>query len=170
MTPMFVIAAHTGARRSEILRSRIEDIDLESKVISIREKKRVHGKASTRTVPLSPLAHTVLGCWLAAHPGGQASICSDLQIRRKNGTREQHKPLTRDQSHHHFQQTLAGSKWQVLRGWHIFRHSFISNCASLGVDQRMIDAWVGHQTDEMRRRYRHLFPNRQKLELEKVFG
>lgn len=168
--PMFVFAAHTGARRSELLRSRIEDIDLEARVVTIREKKRVHGKASVRTVPLSPLTHIVLTDWLATHPGGQATFCSDLHVRRSRKIRDQYQPLTRDESHDHFQRTLAESKWQVLRGWHIFRHSFISNCASLGVDQRMIDAWVGHQTDEMRRRYRHLFPNRQKLELEKVFG
>jgi integrase len=168
--PMFVFAAHTGARRSELLRSRIEDVDLDARVVTIREKKRVHGKASVRTVPLSPLTHTVLTDWLAKHPGGQATFCSDLQVRRSRKIRDQYQPLTRDEAHDHFQRTLAGSKWQVLRGWHIFRHSFISNCASLGVDQRMIDAWVGHQTDEMRRRYRHVFPNRQQFELEKVFG
>ena len=54
--PMFVFAAHTGARRSEILRSRLEDVDLDSKVVTIREKKRVHGKSSVRRVPLSGFA------------------------------------------------------------------------------------------------------------------
>jgi integrase len=167
--PMFVFAAHTGARRSEMLRSRIEDIDLAARVVTLREKKRVHGKATVRTVPLSPLMHAVLTDWFAKHPGGEATFCSDLHVRcRKN--RDQYRPLTRDESHDHFRRTLAGSKWQVLRGWHIFRHSFISNCASLSVEQRMIDAWVGHQTEEMRQRYRHLFPNRQKIELAKVFG
>jgi len=28
--------------------------------------------------------------------------------------------------------------WEVLRGWHVLRHSFISNCASRGVDQRLL--------------------------------
>ncbi len=168
--PMFVFAAHTGARRSEILRSRIEDIDLEARFVTIREKKRVHGKATVRTVPLSSRMHAVLTDWFAEHPGGQATFCSDLHIRRSRKTRGHFQQLTRDECHDHFQRTLAGSKWQVLHGWHIFRHSFISNCASRRVDQRVIDAWVGHQTEEMRRRYRHLFPNHQKIELEKVFG
>ena len=168
--PMFVFAAHTGSRRSEILRSRIEDIDLATRVVTIREKKRVHGKATVRAVPLSPLMHAVLTDWFAKHPGGQATFCSDLHVRRSRKTRDRYQALTRDESHDHFQRTLAGGKWEVIRGWHMFRHSFISNCASVGVDQRMIDAWVGHQTEEMRQRYRHLFPSRQKLELEKVFG
>lgn len=49
--PMFVFAAHTGARRSELLRSRTEDIDFALRLITIREKKRVRGKLTTRTCP-----------------------------------------------------------------------------------------------------------------------
>ena len=41
---------------------------------------------------------------------------------------------------------VDGSKWQVLLGWHVLRHSFASNCAAKGVDQRLIDEWMGHQT------------------------
>ncbi len=51
--PMFTFAAHTGARRSEMLRSQIDDIDLSAQMATIREKKRVRGKHTTRTVPLS---------------------------------------------------------------------------------------------------------------------
>jgi hypothetical protein len=29
---------------------------------------------------------------------------------------------------------------------------------------------MGHQTDEMRKRYRHLFPDQQREALEEVFG
>ncbi|MCA9232952.1 MAG: site-specific integrase [Planctomycetales bacterium] len=73
---MFVFAAHTGARRSEMLRSRIEDVDL----VTIREKKRVHGKATPRSVHLSPLLQQVLAGWLARHPGGQISFCNALRV------------------------------------------------------------------------------------------
>jgi integrase len=48
-------------------------------------------------------------------------------------------------------------KETVLRGWHTLRHSFISACASKGVDQRLIDECSGHSTEEQRKRYRHLF-------------
>ena len=79
-------------------------------------------------------------------------------------------PITKDEAHDHLKRTLAGSKWDVLRGWHVFRHSFISICASKGVDQRLIDAWVGHQTEEMRKRYRHLIPSTEKEAIRAVFG
>ena len=32
----------------------------------------------------------------------------------------------------------------ALKGWHVFRYSFISALASKGVDQRVIDDLVGH--------------------------
>ena len=62
------------------------------------------------------------------------------------------------------------SKWGVLKGWHVFRHSFISALASKGVDQRIIDDLVGHATEEQRRRYRHLFPDVKQQALLGVFG
>ena len=168
--PMFVLAAHTGARRSEILRSRTEDIDLQAAIVTIREKKRVHGKATVRMVPISPLLRTVLAEWLAEHPGGQSTFCSNLHVLRSRKRRDRHEPLTRDEAHDHFRRTLAGTKWKVLRGWHVFRHSFCSNCAAHGVDQRIINSWVGHQTEEMVRRYRHLIPNQQQEAIQRVFG
>jgi integrase len=39
MNVAFCIAAYTGARRSEILRSRVDDIDFDAGTITIREKK-----------------------------------------------------------------------------------------------------------------------------------
>jgi integrase len=43
-------------------------------------------------------------------------------------------------------------------GFHTYRHSFASNLAAAGVDQRIIDEFMGHTTEAMRKRYRHLFP------------
>jgi integrase len=56
--PMILMAAHTGARRSEILRSQVQDFDLESNLVLIREKKRAKGRRTTRTVPLSNASPT----------------------------------------------------------------------------------------------------------------
>lgn len=70
----------------------------------------------------------------------------------------------------HFRRTLANSKWSVMRGFHVLRHSFCSNLAAAGVDQRVIDEFMGHQTEEMRRRYRHLFPDQRRKAIEMVFS
>src|SRR5262249_42267683 len=79
-------------------------------------------------------------------------------------------PLTKDEANDHFRRTLAGSKWEALRGWHVLRHSFISLCASKGTDQRLIDEWVGHTTEDMRKRYRHLFPSTQRKAMRSVWA
>ena len=168
--PMFVVAAHTGARRSEILRSQVEDIDLVSKTLTIREKKRVKGRNTTRSVPISPVLHAVLTEWLQSHVGFGPTFSIELDIARSKKSRVSIEPVTRDEAHDHFKRTLADSKWSPIRGWHVFRHSFCSNCAAAGIDQRVINAWVGHQTEEMVKRYRHLIPNQRQLAIEKVFS
>jgi integrase len=79
-------------------------------------------------------------------------------------------PVTHDEAHDHFRRAVKNSKWKVLRGYHVLRHSFISACASKGIDQRLIDEWTGHATDEQRKRYRHLYPSTQQAAIISVFG
>jgi integrase len=157
----FCIAAYTGARRSEILRSRVDDVDFDAGTITIREKKRDRTREMTfRSVPMSAGLKDVLRAWLQAdHPGGPYTICG------RGG-----RPLARQMMTKAFRSGVDGSSWQVVRGYHVLRHSFASNCALKGVDQRIIDAWMGHQTEEMRRRYSHLFPEQQQAAIRSVFG
>jgi hypothetical protein len=139
----------------------------------------------------------VLRQWLAEHPGEQYLFCHALEVARSrersattghrgdktresslkvrlSGVRNRERPsvgpLTADETHDHFKRTLAGSKWEVMRGWHVLRHSFISCCAAAGVDLRLIDEWVGHTTEEIRRRYRHLIRSVRKQAIRSVFG
>lgn len=184
--PMVCTAAHTGARRSELLRIEVTDVDLETDSLLIREKKRSRKQRTTRHVSLTPFLKNVLKDWLATHPGGrflfaQAGIIARSKKRssttghRGNASRESTSKgrtasvrkrvaqdiavVTHDEAHDHLRRTLTGSKWKVLKGFHVLRHSFISCLAAEGVDQRIIDEFVGHQTDEQRRRYRHLLPD-----------
>jgi integrase len=168
--PMFVFAAHTGARRSEILRARLEDVDFRSHTILIRERKRVRGHHSTRRVPQSPLLEQTLTNWIREHPGGVFLFAQAERAPRSRKASSNPEPLTIHEAHDHFKRTLTGSKWDKLRGWHVFRHSFCSNCAARGIDQRVINTWVGHQTEEMVQRYRHLIPNQQQEAIRSVFG
>lgn len=195
--PMVCTAAHTGARRSELVRMRVTDVDLAVGIVRIREKKRARGKRTTRDVPLSPALTLVLTDWLARHPGGQALFCHADRVERskKRSRTTGHRgeatragtlkgrlstvteradrmvtgPLTPGEAHDHLKRTLSRSRWSVIKGWHIFRHAFVALCASRGVDQRLIDEWVGHTTEEMRRRYRHLYPSVQRRALSQIF-
>ena len=68
--PLVATAAQTGARKGELLRMRVTDVDFAAGVIVIREKKRAHDRRTTRRVPLSTALATILTEWLKAHPGG----------------------------------------------------------------------------------------------------
>jgi integrase len=198
--PMFVFVAHTGARRSEMIRSEVEDLDFATGQVYIREKKRDRSvKLTFRHVEMSPLCREVMEGWLKkGHPGGPYTFChSDLVARsRKRSKTTGHKgektrasslkerlasvrerakrlapqPLTRNEATYHFKETLAGGKWEKILGFHIFRHSLASNAAATDVRQEVIDGWLGHQTEDMRKRYRHLFPKEKQDALRRVFG
>lgn len=80
--PLFVFAAHTGARRSELLRSRIEDFDFDLRVVHIREKKRSRSQSTTfRRVPMSQQLMNDMQAWFAKHPGGGNSRSHAMDVR-----------------------------------------------------------------------------------------
>ena len=153
-----------------MLRSEITDLDFAASSVLIHEKKRVRGKLSTRRVPMSPLLRQVMADWLKAHPGGKHTFSQGSGVVCSKTPRRMPQPVTTDEAHDHFKRTLRGSRFQRLRGWHVFRHSFCSNAAASGIDQRLINAWVGHQTEEMVKRYRHLLPDQQQEAICQVFG
>ncbi len=167
--PMLAMAAHTGARRSEILRSERSDVDFTACTIRIRERKRRRGECSTRMVPMSAQLTHALKDWFQVHPGSSSTFCCG-QIPRSRTQAVRVVPISVGEAHHHFKRTFRGGKWANVRGWHVLRHSFASNCAASGVDQRMIDSWMGHTTLEMQKRYRHLFPDQERAALATVFG
>lgn len=157
--PILCFAAHTGTRRSEIVRALPSDVDLAGSVVTVREKKRDKSKTTTRRVPLTPFLKEVLADWMSQRAKGKTLFC------KGDG-----KEITPREAMNYFDRALRVSKWSVLRGLHVFRHSFISAMASKGIDQRIIDSFVGHCTDEQRRRYAHLYPDVQQEAMREVFG
>lgn len=180
-----------------MLRVRVADVDLKAGTVLIREKKRRRDvKESTRRVPLSPFLKQTLTTWMSERPEGPVLFChsgivprskkrSDTTGHQNEKTRKStlagraetvkkrepvaSSPLTNTEASHHFRWTVADTNWEKLTGWHVLRHSFISNCAAAGVDQRLIDDWVGHTTEEMRRRYRHLIPSVEQQAIKLAF-
>jgi site-specific recombinase XerD len=109
---------------------------------------------------MHPFLEQVFRDWLNpdTHPGGQFTLCHD------DG-----KPFTVNTAHYHLKKALKNSKWSVIQGFHVFRHSFASILASNGVDQRIINEFVGHDTVQMERRYRHLIKDKTQLAIRSLF-
>jgi integrase len=158
--PLVATAAYTGARRSELLRSHVEDFNFASGTVLVREKKKRKERETFRVVDMAPQLAGVMKRYISAsHPGGAFAFCSTPGGPIRAGTAAKA-----------FRRAVKRSKWKVLRGYHVFRHSFSSNLAAAGVDQRVIDELMGHQTEAMRSRYRHLFPAQRRQAVASVFG
>jgi integrase len=159
MPAMVAFAAYTGARRSEIIRSRRSDWDLGGGTVSIRQKKADTSREFTRrTVDVHPDLAGAMREWFARMPHSAHAIST------ADG-----EPIGRRMATKYLRATLDGGPWRVVHGWHTFRHSLASNMASAGVDQRVIDEVLGHQTEEMSRRYRHLHPNNARRAIAGLF-
>ena len=156
--PMVTLAAYTGMWRGEILRLEWSDIDYEARLVTARSRKQSRRNVETaRVIPIHSDLRAVLKGYHETRPQGQFVICKAGSVI----------PITKDMAHDHFQRTLRKSRWVrttsggkkvCVLGFHTFRHSFASNLAVQGVDQRLIDDMMGHQTEEMRKRYQHLHP------------
>jgi integrase len=179
------------------MRALVADIDFTGNTVLVREKKRSRGQRTTRRVPLTLFLKDVLREWLAVHPGGSALFCHVGTVARSkkrsqttghlNGKKrpssqkgrlatvkkralQAQVALTRNEVHDHFKRVLKDSKWKLTRGLHTLRHSFISACASKGVDQRLVQEWAGHMNEATSKRYRHLYPSMQQEAINLVFG
>ncbi|QGJ69322.1 Hypothetical protein PBC10988_9960 [Planctomycetales bacterium 10988] len=155
---LHIIPAYTGIRRGELLRLRWQDCDLENGFLWARSRKQSRPELETiRQIEMHPELKEVLHTWRENRLKGEYVISyHDSLIPPNNG-----------QANRAFRQPLRGTRWCLNSGknwfklgFHTYRHSFASNLAAAGVDQRIIDEWMGHQTEAMRKRYRHLFPQK----------
>jgi integrase len=161
---LHAIPAYTGMRRGEILRLRWIDVDLEGDFVYARSRKQSRRKKETvRRIDLHPELKKELLAWRQQRLRGQYVLCEKDTL----------EPINNDRANRCFWQPMRHTEWCLDNkkdwfkvGFHTYRHSFASNLAAASVDQRVIDEWMGHQTEAMRKRYRHLFPKDRRLAIE----
>jgi integrase len=135
---------------------RVEDVDLKRGELTVRDKKRVRTRSEGRRVveiakSLRPTLERL------SKRGGLL-----IQYKDHHGSR-----LARTLSNQWDNQP-DGGPWKHVKGFHVLRHSFASNLAAAGVSQPLINAWLGHQTEEMVARYRHFFPAEKQRALDAI--
>jgi integrase len=161
---LHAIPAYTGMRRGEVLRLTWLDVDIINGYVTARSRKQSRSRTETiRRIDLHAELKPHLLDWRTKRPKGQFVI-ADLKTLE---------PISKDLANRSFWQPLRGTDWNLEggRNWfkvgfHTYRHSFASNLAAAGVDQRIIDEFMGHQTEAMRKRYRHLFPKNRRAAIE----
>lgn len=161
---LHAIPAYTGMRRGEVLRLRWLDLDLDEDYLTARSRKQSRQKTETvRRIDMHPELKKELIAWRERRPKGQFVLCDARTL----------EPILKDKANRCFWQPMNDTEWCLEKkrhwykvGFHSYRHSFASNLAALNVDQRVIDEWMGHQTEAMRKRYRHLFPKMRRSAIE----
>lgn len=139
MYAAFLLAADAGMRRSEIMNALVSDVRLDDNRLIIHERKRDKSKAgTTRVVPLTARLKSCLASLIENRTNGAFLIVD------ANG-----EPLTEDNATHYFKRMLEGSKWSVVRGYHVLRHSFGSIALRKGIPIQVTAKWMGHTTMEM---------------------
>ncbi len=153
---LHAIPAYTGMRRGEVLRLRWSDVDLQQGYLVAKSLKQSRSlREVSRHIDIHPRLMPILRQWQTQSSRGQFVICDPESLR----------PLEPSVANRLFWQPMRNTDWCLNSasnwfkvGFHTYRHSFASNLAAAGVDQRIIDEFMGHTTEAMRKRYRHLFP------------
>ena len=151
-------------RRGEILRCRWSDVEFEQDAIVARSKKQSRQRSeTTRRIDMHSELKKILLNWREQRPRGQFVICNA----------DSDSPIDVQTASRYFCHPLRGTDWCLDSkkrwfkiGFHTYRHSFASNLAAIGVDQRIIDEFMGHTTEAMRKRYRHLFPKNRRMAIQ----
>ena len=155
--PILITYAYTGMRRGELVKLQWADVDLTRGLLWIRSQKQSRRqRESHRCVYLHEVLWQTLSQqkqrnpdsrWVFTNAAGQqlsVHTLSDL-----------------------IQRLTRGTKFEGI-GYHTLRHSLASNMAAAGVDQRIIDRTLGHQTQAMRKRYQHLFPKQMRQAIDQI--
>ena len=136
LTPVVLLAMNTGLRRRELLTLQWTDIDLEGKVLTVRDTVAKSGKQ--RYIPLNKEAHAVLSQW-ASQRGRDGAVfgITDAKTAWKNA--------------------LDAAGIEAFR-FHDLRHHFASKLVRASVDLNTVRELLGHADIKMTLRYSHLSP------------
>ena len=147
--PILVALTFTGMRRGEVAALEWSDVDFKVGKLWVRSRKQSRTQEfSGRDIDMHEKLAKVLRRQKRRNPKGRYVFPGD------DG-----KALSPAALHRAFKALIKGTDFDGI-GLHCLRHSFASNLAAQGIDDRLIDHYMGHQTEEMRRRYQHLFPEK----------
>ena len=143
LTPMVLLAMHTGMRKGEIFSLEWQDVNLSRCFVLVQAEKAK--TSEQRYIPLNAEIVEVLRRWRAQNPGAgyvfQSADGKPYRDIKKSWYR-----------------VLELADIQDFR-WHDLRHHFASRLAMAGVELNTIRELLGHKEMTMTLRYAHLSPD-----------
>jgi len=151
--PLFVVAAFTGLRASELRGLRWIDVDLKKNELHVRQRadrfRRIgppKSRAGSRTVPFGKIVANTLKEWKLACPKG------DLGLVFPNGSGKV------EYLSNIIKRGLKPTQSKYT-GMHVFRHFYASWCIDRNLPPKVIQERMGHSSITITfDRYGHLFP------------
>jgi integrase len=164
LRPLVVTAIFTGMRASELRGLRWADVDLDAKVIHVRQRADKWGtmgppksKAGKRHIPLAPMVVNALREWRLACPKGAL----DLVFPNGRGKVEPLSNLANRQWYPLLRKAgIVDGEGKAKYGFHCLRHFYASWLIDQGFPIKRLQAMLGHSTMSMTIDvYGHLLPD-----------
>ena len=150
---------HTGCRKSELLTLRCDEVDLDGKVIHLREDK-ASGENVGRDVHLSDAAVEILRGLPRLRSNPHVFFASTKARRGRHMSIDLRYPL---------HQALERTGLRRVR-LHDLRHSYASTGIGEGVSLHVVGKLLGHKDPRTSARYAHLAAEAERKAIEKVAG
>lgn len=151
-----LFSLHTGARASEIFNLKMQDIDLQSRLVTLRDTKNTE----TRYAPMTEAVRDMLKRRM---PKDKKQITPDAYIfTDEDGAKikEVSNSFERVIDRLGFNKGVTDPRQRVV--FHTCRHSFASWLAIQGTPLYTIAKLMGHKSIAMSERYSHLSPDHKK--------
>lgn len=148
---LVLVALHTGMRRGELIHLEYSDIDLQNKLIYVRNKASLGFQTKSRkerTIPIHEKIHPIL----SKRKEGYCFVGHDGKSRKS--------PRTTSEAF----TAIAEGLGMFDVGLHTLRHTFASHLAMAGVSLWEIAKLLGHSSTHVTELYSHLCPSRREIE------
>lgn len=144
LTALVTLSLKTGMRRGELFDLEWDDVDLRSKVVTVRGE--IAKSSKTRHIPLSPTALTALKNWKKQSPSRTGRVFPADDGGRLDNVKRSWASLLKTADIHRFR-------------WHDMRHDFASKLVMQGVPLNTVRELCGHADLNTTLRYAHLAPD-----------
>jgi integrase len=170
----FMLAIHTGMRKSEILALRWENVDFNERAIYVKESihqlygqgEQYVGKTKSKSSRRTILISDKLAAELIKHKKRQANVLpppKDLVV-----TTKEHRPIHQRNLTQAMYRALMNAGVPKIR-FHDLRHTHASLLLANGVNPKVIQERLGHaKIDTTMNIYSHVFPSMQREAADKI--
>lgn len=153
-----LFASYTGLRRSEIVRIRRRDLDLEARSVrAIKYKGKAKSKTHFehyQTLPV-PLVQ-ILEDWLPHVPEDQQAVFTSNDLHLDGDLFDDNQNKTKsNEAGQLLRSLMKGTDFELCSGWHLHRHNFASLLVANGATAEEGRSIIGHKSTEMFNRYGH---------------